>query len=762
MRGFVVRRVILCLVLGGALGRPAIACEVTSGRDWLDDAPVQAAQPAPAPCAVVQQTPPDFRWPHRAPGTRYTFSLTDARGHVRSVETHHNWLLWPEALAPGEYLWRVVAKEPGAATVLAGQPRRFTVAQAAIPFIVPDWRALYQRALGKPHPRALPDGEERLAWIGALANERKAGVARLLESVDNRARQTLPQEPALKMSYGQIQAEVHDEEVRTQNATLAWLIAKRPAHLHEAKRRALNLARWDSAGATGWKNQDESARSIAWTLTLAYDWLYAQWAPAERELILNAIAGRLDAMVSSGLRERLERVPFDSHGDSTLSRAAAMAAILAGDHPRVQDWFRELVPFYFSEISPWGGEDGGFGNGTAYSLWVAGEAALNWNVLRWITGVDIGQKAWARNFLNYLIYFMPPGAPRARFGDGAEDSASEYWARFIKAYAAAVPSPLGNWYARQFAGDDGARLEILLAPRAKDFIDTPAIDLPASAYFPSIGWVAMYGDVKDRKRMSVYFKSSAYGSHNHSHADQNSFTIDVRGEALAIDSGYYDAYHSPHWENWYKQTLAHNAMTFDGGKGQGHNTLAASGKIVQFEHGKDFTIASGDATAAYMGQVRQAARSLVFIPPGTVLVFDSLESSVPRKWEWNIHALERMRELTSGMVEIQKADARLCLAVTATQTMHFSQHDRFSDAPRGERPAQWHGVFKADMPSKRIDIAAILSTDCAADAPKPQHDGDGWRLEISGQTVTYGAGRAAVRQSGAGPVSQFGNMPGPN
>ena len=39
----------------------------------------------------------------------------------------------------------------------------------------------------------------------------------------------------------------------------------------------------------------------------------------------------------------------------------------------------------------------------------------------------------------------------------------------------------------------------------------------------------MHSSLSDPNRLSIFFKSSPYGSYNHSHADQNSFVIHHRG-----------------------------------------------------------------------------------------------------------------------------------------------------------------------------------------------------------------------------------------
>ena len=691
---------------------------VASGNAQKLEAPVR-----PPDCAVVEQTPPDFSWPARSGASQYRVALTFPTGKTEVRRVDHNWIAWPDALTPGPYRWRVTAMQeslPESPELASG---RFSVRAQARSFVVPDWRILYARATALPHPRALPRGGEKEGLIGALLNERKEGLQHLQGRVDHDATRGLGLEPPLGPSVSVIQIDTGVETKRIQAAAFAWVVTKQRKYLDQAKRRALSMARWDPSGSTSFKHHDLAAKMVAFTLTLTYDWLYEELTREERTALLDAIRPRMrDMFTKLAGPGGLSFVPYDSHGYEIMGKIAAISALLAGDLPEAEQWFAQAVPLHIHSISPWGGEDGGFANGTGYSLWDTGDSFTVWHILRWTTGVNLADKAWVRNYGRYLAYFLPPGTPRHTFGDGAEEKPGENWARFGKAYALLAPSPLSRWYARQLFGEDPGRLEVLLAPRDVGG-DAPFPDDSANAaLFPSIGWSAMHSDLRDRDRVSVYFKSSAYGSHNHSHADQNSFVINARGRALAIDSGYYDAYHSPHWESWTKQTRAHNAITFDGGQGQTHNTIAAKGKITQFDTNAQMDFVTGDATEAYGGALRKAVRSLIYGRPNQIVVFDRLESTTPRRWEWNLHATERMVQDAAGRVTVNTGPVSLCVTVQASTPLRFVQNDAFTDPPHGQnRPKQWHGRFETVDKTSAATFAAVLSVDCQGGVPVHLH-----------------------------------------
>jgi hypothetical protein len=590
---------------------------------------------------------------------------------------------------------------------------------------IPEVKVLLGYARQKSHPRSIN--------LPALREKSKidSGIAQaLLPRIKIWSEEDLPTEPAFGMNQLQgkerdvqmmaIQKLVFDEEDKVLPAALAWLATGNRQALDDAKRRALNLASWNTQGATGFRAHDQAGLSITWTLAIAYDWLNPELGEAERARLVVAISDRLGDIMGKGLYglddgRKMDANPYDSHGAVALARVSAICSVMAGAAPQFDACFQNTVPRYLKWPMPWGRDDGGYANGTTYGQWdTAYTHLIVWDLLRESLGVDLTKTPWAQGYGKFITYFLPPETPTGQFGDGAEKNWREVWATQAKAYAAQVPSALTDWYARQQFGEDGVSLQLLLAPY-RDWSKTPPqipAGTPDAIHMPSIGWVAMHSSLADRGRSSVYFKSSPYGSFNHSHADQNSFVINAKGQPLAIDSGYYDYYNSPHWKGWYKQTRAHNAMTFDGGRGQMHDTMAAKGEITQFETTPAYDVVTGDATQAYGGVLTRAARSMVYVRPGVLLVFDSLASDTPRAWEWNIHALKTMAVTGKRSIEIEKDGERLCVEVLRGPDMEFSQTDQFDFEPGGDYPKQWHGVFKSTANSKTFQMLTMLSVNC--------------------------------------------------
>lgn len=587
----------------------------------------------------------------------------------------------------------------------------------------------------------------------AALSEKSRAVARLPHPSEP-SLPTLPnsagQDKALAMS--KVQSTAFGEEDRVLHLALAGLALNDEALIAAAKQRALNLASWAPRGATGYFYHDQAGRSVAWTLALAYDWLHERWSVEEKRKLLAAIKPRVEDMLSPPVKDlpsgwagldwgrKLNRWPHDSHGAVTLARLAAICTVLAGEDEFFSRCAKEVVPRYLTRPIPWGGLDGGYANGTLYAQWdVLFTHFVVWHLLKNALSVDLWQGDWAKGYINFMSYFLPPGSPAGQFGDGAEQRHVGVWATQAKAYAAALPSPLADWYARNQFGEQALHLSLLLPPPRDWSAVAGALPTgtPQAVHLADIGWVAMHSDLGDRARTSVYFKSSPYGSYNHSHADQNSFVIHTSGRTLAIDSGYYDFYGSPHWKEWYKQTRAHNAITFDGGQGQLHDTMAAKGKITLFEHSLDYDVATGDALEAYGDALSRAMRSLVYVRPDALLVYDALASDTPRTWEWNIHALSRIKNKGVRSIEIEQEGVRLCIELLEAPEGAFSQDNRFTAEPSGEYPPQWHARFASRTKTTKANFLALLDVECRKPEVSLARDGERRVVRLAGRHFVF-------------------------
>lgn len=160
--------------------------------------------------------------------------------------------------------------------------------------------------------------------------------------------------------------------------------------------------------------------------------------------------------------------------------------------------------------------------------------------------------------------------------------------------------------------------------------------------FPTTGVVTMRSGW-DENATFVGLKS-ANSDVGHSQLDANSFVISTRGERLLIDEGiwpyghllgFFDSGGGKRFNFDANGTIGHNTLMVDG-EGQVFGA-EYPGRIKEFVAGDDVDIAVGDAKLAYGGKLTKYLRTLAFVKPDVLLVYDQVSANEPRLLEWLFH-----------------------------------------------------------------------------------------------------------------------------
>ncbi|HEX8615375.1 MAG TPA: heparinase II/III family protein [Telluria sp.] len=719
------RQLRFLLFSAGILCSPAYA-------DWAIGASLNMVRPAPEGDQVQGQNPPSFTWAQKfingKPASGYEVEVTGENGKARRFAVTRNWLLPDAPFSSDSYTWRVRAKEDTVWT----DPRKFRIdAAASLPFIVPNEAAVKRVIRARPPVRSLP-GElatnpflplppERMKLRATLQNDVTVNTGKLPIPLDARwpHRYSNPRTPEYIAQTVEIRHAIGALARQLEVAALLWRVrstdtaAVAAANRAEAIKRGNELAALDPEGPTSYVNQDQATRVIALNLIKAVDLLGADLDDTTRARWLKSAEQRSAVIYASisGNNGRLDQYPFNSHGSTNYGMLSAIATLALDRIPAAETWFDYAFRGYANSISPWGGADGGYANGTAYGEYSADGFAQTWLPIAAASGVNLFAKPWSINFAQFMAHFDPAGSPTHVFGDEHEIVPVPY---LLKSYAQLVPSPVAAWYA-QTLGERVNALTGLQAPLTPPGAIVPAPPADAAQY-PSIGWVAMHSKITDPadKRTSVYFKSSPYGSYNHSHADQNSLVINSGGRQLLIEAGKGDSFASAQAGAWYRQTRAHNAVTYDGGVGQqlgledGAQSLGWNGAISDFRTTPTLDSVTGTATAAYGSTITSAVRRVWYLRgKDVVIVRDKLSSAVPRIFEWNMHAVSNMDLSGDGVVRIVNQNASLCLRpMTQGGFVYF-------DAPNiAAGPKQVHGAFQTPAAVKNAEFLMVIDIGC--------------------------------------------------
>jgi hypothetical protein len=224
----------------------------------------------------------------------------------------------------------------------------------------------------------------------------------------------------------------------------------------------------------------------------------------------------------------------------------------------------------------------------------------------------------------------------------------------------------------------------------------------------------------------------------HQHLDVGHFLIYKHAE-LAGDGGHYDSFGSPHDVNYHLRTIAHNTILVhdpretwpairggtvtgnDGGQHHQwpHHNGAVSdpqqwqrdrqryeiGQLLAFEDRGDCLYVAGDATRAYSPEkLEWFTRQIIFLRPGTFLVFDRVKAKDARmKKTWLLQAME-VPEGEAPHLSVTNGPGRLFLQTVlprAVQTRLCSGDDLYSYGGQHYPPSRDTGP----APKCRIEIS---------------------------------------------------------
>jgi hypothetical protein len=780
-----------------------IAVLAVSG--WAEERPpgINELPAYPEDGQAVGVNPPGFFWTPSDSAAAYRLEVYRGRTLAVSGGPLKSTVYPPfRELAPGEYTWRVVYLDAEGGESGSSVTRRFTVPASAPTLLMPDVREMRKRLDGF-RPRLYLNGD-RLAEIrSAAASGRLPSLKRLLQAADA----ALGEEPYAEPPARIPGSRPGEDWLRTftpgkigsahaARTALAYRITGKDKYLESARRWMRILASWDPRGITshgiplpeGGIGNDEASMPMLERMSLTWDWVGGHFTPEERERILAVMTERGNQVLRKLESDDFLSHPFNNHSGRAIAFLGQAGLAFLGDIPDAEQWLDYVLRAYLTSYPPWGGDAGGWSQGLSYwSFYVY--CHTNFAVaLREAAGVDLFRLPFFRNTGYFPVYFQPPYSPAGAFGDGGYHRPSEVGGLLTELLADALRDPILKWQARGVAtlGEKNATrwrewfLEDLYAVLREGREPALAPQSPAgldeSRYLPDIGWVAMHsalGSAADD--VWALFKSSPIGTASHSHADHNTFQLYAYGEALAIDSGYYPSYGTPHDNLYTRQTRAHNGILVNG-RGMPPHTWNARGAIGRYERKGPITIVRGEAAEAYNlpqppslvklwrqaldeplppmePRVERFTRTLAFAASRerpVLVVHDRLKTTGPAGFDWLLHAAKSMQTGEDGSIRIENGAARAAVRLMSSEPFAFHQKTGFPIQPEfsantayvmGEESFadQWRLTARTARETDEVSFLAVF-VPYRASAPEPVMErvdaGGAGGFRIGGTEVT--------------------------
>jgi hypothetical protein len=676
----------------------------------------------PADGQIMEVTPPAFIWVPVGRDATYALQLSHSEffppEETRTIAgLKRTVYVSKEPLSPGRWFWRYGVETKNG--TVYGRARLFSVPKSARLFPLPDFNKVAQ-SVSKERPRLFFRGEQLARVRAAAKGELQDAVRDLVRSCERAVGEKLvpepdyqPKEPGKRGPWAvRIMSTTRPPMDMMEQCALAYLVTGDKRLGLEAKRRLLYFFSWDPEGPTSFFAYDEPPMWVMMRGTRAYDWTYDLFTPEERAKIEPNMKARALQFLKRLQKLPFETNPYDSHAGRLPGFLGECALSFIHEWPETREWLEYVTTIYMTSYPAWGGDDGGWQEGPSYWSAYMGFATHFVVALRQATGVDLMQKPFFRNTPNYGLYTATPYHENSPFGDNQHASPGGQRA-VMYAFSSLLQNPFFRWYADAAGYKPGADV-LSLATYDPALKARSPLELPQAREFPGVGLVSMHTALGDKERdISFLFRSSPFGSVSHGHADQNAFVVEAFGRGLAIATGYYPWYGSPHHHQWTRATRAVNSILVDG-QGQVQRSPAAKGAITAFLHGEGYDYTEGEAGAAYGDKLKRFRRHIVHVRPGAFVIFDDLTATKPATFQWLLHAHEQIavdepQQLLTIRHEPAAMEVRLLLPVG----LAFSQTDKYEPEPervkRGEVRNTWHLTAATTSPNATGRFLTVLT-----------------------------------------------------
>ena len=413
-------------------------------------------------------------------------------------------------------------------------------------------------------------------------------------------------------------------------------------------------------------------------MALGYDRVGGFLNPGQKQRVLDHIEYHCEnaiAWIRDGLQIHLNYQT--SHGQQCMHALLTTVLAVATDIPQAAGWSDYLIRQYVNRIA-WGNNDGGYTEGQKYGhkvrMILEALAALKSS-----TGLDLFQTPRWRNSGDFWLYCMSMNYWWNHWGDCYSLIDPNFGSDADTYIAGLLASQTGNRYVKWY-GETRVTNPVQVPfwyMSGTDVQPRPPVDIPQARAFLDVGQLAAFDRFYDHGSNRIFFRSSPWGSHSHSHSDQNGFILHAGGEILACDAGYYTYSGDDYSRKWSQSTAAHNSLLVDG-EGQPKG-ITHDGRITRFLNSPDYCLFTGDAGDAYEDRLEAFDRTVLFIRPDIWIIHDSARAPEPARFTWTLNTFEA--------AEIDPDEQKMIVRQRAQRlAVHHLSPDRLGYTQNGDRP----------------------------------------------------------------------------
>jgi hypothetical protein len=374
--------------------------------------------------------------------------------------------------------------------------------------------------------------------------------------------------------------------------------------------------------------------------------------------------------------------------------------------------------------------------------------------------IDLYKKPYLKDAAGYYaMYMMPPGRDAAEFGDGSvrikETNIVPLFGEgtFLREQACnSVPlmsrlaAESGNgywqWYVDQMGGsveDPGYLGYTQPLPEKPKPIEPDS--LPTSRLFKGIGVAALNSNILNAANdVQILFKSSLMGTQSHGIESNNTFALWALGQRMLIRTGHYYMYGSPHHADWVWETKSQNNITVSG-KGQVKHSPFSKGDITAFKTTQYIDAVTGEAGDAYRVEkdgveqnlLNRYTRTILFVKPELVIVYDRLDAKQPSTFEYHLHAMNKFDIGGPQDIKALAGDVICDIDMLTPANLKLEQTDQYDPNPWEQiKVRDWHLTATTDTLSSTEFVTLYRLHKTSQDVPETAE----LKKENGGYTLT--------------------------
>jgi len=467
-----------------------------------------------------------------------------------------------------------------------------------------------------------------------------------------------------------------------------------------------------TVGYPGWGPYPDLAKGhLLCGVSLAYDWLYHNFTPQEREMIRDRLAleARLMFMASTKTEEYKtewwHRAYLQNHLWVNLCGLGTAGFALYGEVPDAEIWINQANTIFKRILSSLA-NDGASHEGVEY--WSYGTLFLlkYLDLAKQLLGEEeLFDNPWLRNTTYYRLYNM---LPRSMWGDKPGKDNSLDFADSVRhdthdpvcvlrKLAAEYKNGYAQWLAQEIQNSntgvfDHRWLNLIWCDPTVPA--TPPTNLPTMRHFDNLDLVIMRSDWSSDGTLFA-FKCGPYTGHKalwefdydpgggHVHPDVNHFDLIAFGKWLVVDDGYKD-----------KRTSQHNTVLINGWGQLGEGSTWFSSKevqagkrmsaVIRAQSNPIYDYVIGDAYNIYPDSAGLAKflRHILYIKPDLFIIVDELETWGPSTFNWLLHVEGSLLKTSEDTFTVDNGDVTLNIEVVRPEGFKYEIYkDSGTQAP---------------------------------------------------------------------------------